>query len=108
MKTVLSKVTLFLIAAVLVISSLGINTASAAGNPFKDVSSSDEEILYLYNRGTIKGISDTMFGPKQAVTREQAATLIGRALNLDADKRKTSFPDVNSDQIGRASCRERV
>ncbi|MDN3439791.1 N-acetylmuramoyl-L-alanine amidase [Planococcus sp. APC 3900] len=98
MKTVLSKVTLFLIAAVLVISSLGINTASAAGNPFKDVSSSDEEILYLYNRGTIKGISDTMFGPKQAVTREQAATLIGRALNLDADKRKTFFPDVNSDR----------
>lgn len=98
MKTVLSKVTLFLVAAVLVISSLGINTASAAGNPFKDVSSSDEEILYLYNRGMIKGVAANMFGPKQAVTREQAATLIGRALGLNGKERKTKFADVQVDR----------
>src|SRR5690606_31976444 len=94
MKTVLSKVTLFLIAAVLVISSLGINTASAAGNPFKDVSSSDEEILYLFNKGIVNGITNTTFVPKQAVTREEAAVMIGRAKNLNKTPRKTSFPDV--------------
>ena len=98
MKNALSKVTLFLVAAVLVISSLGINTASAAGNPFKDVASSDEEILYLYNKGTIKGVSDTSFGPSQAVTREQAATLIGRALGLNGKERKTKFADVKPDR----------
>ncbi|MBT2570944.1 N-acetylmuramoyl-L-alanine amidase [Planococcus sp. ISL-110] len=95
MKTVLSKITLFLVAAVLVISSLGVQSVSAASNPFKDISSSDEEILYLWNKGLIKGISNTTFGADQVVTREQAAALIGRAIGLNGTPRKTKFPDVN-------------
>jgi len=88
---------MLLIAAVFVISSLSFTAspASAASNPFKDVASSDEEILYLWNRGLIFGVSKTTFGPQQAVTREQAATMIGRALGLPGKLRKTSFPDVN-------------
>src|SRR5690606_37415374 len=39
-----------------------------------------------------------MFGPKQAVTREQAATLIGRALGLNGKERKTKFADVQVDR----------
>ncbi|MDQ0428354.1 N-acetylmuramoyl-L-alanine amidase [Planomicrobium stackebrandtii] len=95
MKNVLSKITLFLVAAVIVISSLGIQPASAASNPFKDVSASDEEILYLWNRGLINGVSKTSFGPEQAVTREQAAALIGRAIGLNKTLRKTKFSDVD-------------
>ena len=95
MKNVLSKITLFLVAAVFVISSFGTQPASAAGNPFKDVSSSDDEILYLWNKGLINGISKTSFGPEQAVTREQAAVLIGRAVNLGSTPRKTKFSDVD-------------
>lgn len=64
MKNVFSKIILFLVAAVFVITSFGVQPASAAGNPFKDVSSSDEEILYLWNRGMINGISKTSFGPE--------------------------------------------
>ncbi|TWT07006.1 SH3 domain-containing protein [Planococcus sp. CPCC 101016] len=95
MKNVFSKMILFLVAAVFVISSFGIQSASAAGNPFKDVSSSDEEILYLWNRGLINGITKTSFGPEQAVTREQAAVLIGRAVNLGSTPRTTKFSDVD-------------
>lgn len=97
MNNLLSKITLFLVAFVLVISSLGINAASASTNPFKDVSSTDKEILYLLNKGLINGVSKTSFGPDQAITREQAATLIGRALNLNGTPRKTKFADVRPD-----------
>ncbi|ANU10086.1 N-acetylmuramoyl-L-alanine amidase [Planococcus antarcticus DSM 14505] len=95
MKNVLSKITLFLVAAVFVISSLGVQPVSAASNPFKDVSSSDEEILYLWNKGLINGVSKTAYGSEQAVTREQAATLIGRARNVNGTPRKTKFADVD-------------
>lgn len=95
MKNVLSKITLFLVAAVFVISSFSVQPVSAASNPFKDVSSSDEEILYLWNRGLINGVTKTDFGSSQAVTREQAAALIGRAVGLDKTLRKTDFADVD-------------
>ena len=95
MNSFFSKVTLFLVAAVLVISSIGLSPASAL-TPFKDVSSSDVEIDYLYNKGLIKGISSNQFGPDYSVTREQAATLIGRALGLNGTERKTKFSDVSS------------
>lgn len=95
MKNALSKVFLFLVAAVFVITSFGAQPASAASNPFKDVSSSDKEILYLWNKKLINGIDSNTFGPTDAVTREQAATLIGRAIGLKGDLRNTTFPDVN-------------
>ncbi|PKH09074.1 S-layer homology domain-containing protein, partial [Planomicrobium sp. MB-3u-38] len=95
MNSFASKVMLFLVAAVLVISSIGLSPASA-WTPFKDVSSSDVEIDYLYDRGLIKGISSNQFGPDYSVTREQAATLIGRALGLSGTERKTKFSDVSS------------
>lgn len=88
------KLTTFFIAAVLVISSMGPNQVSAV-TPFKDVSSSEVEIAYLYERGFIKGISENEFGLNNAVTREQAATLIGRALELNGTERETKFSDVS-------------
>lgn len=94
MNSIFSKVTLFLVAAVLMISTIGLSPASA-WTPFKDVSSSDVEIDYLYNKGHIKGISNNQFGPDYSVTREQAATLIGRALDLNGTERKTKFSDVS-------------
>lgn len=95
MKNVFSKIVLFLIAAVFVISTFGTPQVAAAGNPFKDVSTSDKEILYLANKGLINGINDSTFAPKDAVTREQAAALIGRALGLSGKLRKTKFSDVD-------------
>ncbi|QHJ70527.1 N-acetylmuramoyl-L-alanine amidase [Planococcus halotolerans] len=94
MNSFFSKVTLFLVAAVLVISSIGVSPASAA-TPFKDVPANDAQITYLYERNLISGISTTQFGPDYSVTREQAATMIGRSLKLNGTKRTTKFPDVS-------------
>ncbi|RLQ84888.1 N-acetylmuramoyl-L-alanine amidase [Planomicrobium sp. Y74] len=95
MNSFFNKVALFFIVAVLVISSIGLSPASA-GTPFKDVSSSEEQILYLYEKGLIHGISATEFGMRHSVTREQAVTMIGRALGFDGTERSTKFTDVSS------------
>lgn len=70
------------------------STASAA-TPFRDINSTDHEIIYLYEHGYIAGTSSTTYSPEMAVSREQAATMIGRALKLDGTQRSTSFPDVS-------------
>lgn len=69
---------------------------------FKDVSKSNtfyNEIHYLVDKKIIAGYEDGTFKPAQAVTRAQAATMIGRALGLDGTKMKTQFPDVASDSV---------
>lgn len=94
MRSLRSKLSLFFVAAILILSSFSQTPVSAA-TPFTDVSAKDVEIDYLYNRGFINGISKTKFGPEQSVTREQAATLIGRSLGLNGTERKTKFSDVS-------------
>ena len=52
---------------------------------FNDLSSNQrfyEEIHYLVNKGIITGFPDKTFRSDQAVTREQAAIMIGRALTF--------------------------
>ncbi|RAZ79668.1 N-acetylmuramoyl-L-alanine amidase [Planococcus halotolerans] len=99
MNNFISKVMLFLVAALLVISSIGPSPASA-WTVFKDIGAEDVEIDYLYDRGLIQGISKYEFGPSHLVTREQAATMIGRALGLNGTKRNTKFSDVNPTSYG--------
>ena len=53
---------------------------------FKDVARSEKDYQYLvaaYNKGVIKGISATNFNPEGDLTREQAATILIRALGLE-------------------------
>ncbi|WKA57844.1 N-acetylmuramoyl-L-alanine amidase [Planococcus shenhongbingii] len=95
MQKILVKAGLFFVALVLVITSLGSNSSSASGVPFKDIKTTDEEIIYLWNKGLINGTSKTTFSPDASVTREQAAAMIGRALKLNGTLRKTSFNDVD-------------
>lgn len=66
---------------------------------FKDVSTSNsfyDEINYLVEKEIIQGFSDGTFRPNQAVTRAQAAAMIGRALGLDGSKKATQFADVSA------------
>lgn len=54
------------------------------------------EINKLIDREIITGYEDGQFKPNRLVTREEAATIIGRALQLeDVEPRKTAFDDVN-------------
>ena len=76
------------------------HTRANTNQEFNDLSSNQrfyEEIHYLVNKGIITGFPDKTFRSDQAVTREQAAIMIGRALNLDGSKRTTKFKDVSVD-----------
>ena len=53
---------------------------------FKDVARTEKDYQYLvsaYNKGVIKGVSATNFNPEGDLTREQAATILIRALGLE-------------------------
>ncbi|OAH53846.1 hypothetical protein AWH48_11275 [Domibacillus aminovorans] len=92
----MKKTLAFLSSAVL---ALGIAAPFAEAASFKDVPDSYrfyEEIDYLSDAEIITGFPDGSFKPDQAVTRAQAAILIGKTFELDGKKRKTSFSDVNS------------
>ncbi|MFS0783164.1 beta-N-acetylglucosaminidase domain-containing protein [Bacillus sp. 1P06AnD] len=66
---------------------------------FKDLGPSHRaytEIQYLAQGKITVGDQKGNFNPNQQVTRAEAAAMIGRALNLDGTKRKTSFKDVGA------------
>ncbi|MET3681925.1 competence ComEA-like helix-hairpin-helix protein [Alkalibacillus flavidus] len=86
-----------LVSIVSVSVMLALPTAAA---DFSDVSDShqfSEEIDYLANESIINGLTDGSFNPSGTVTRGQAATMLGRALDLNGDKQTTEFPDVDPD-----------
>ncbi|WP_406944947.1 N-acetylmuramoyl-L-alanine amidase [Halobacillus sp. SY10] len=67
---------------------------------FHDVPEKYEtEIHYLIDRGIIQGYPNGNFAPTDVVTREQAATMVGRALGLDGRQRNTVFPGVDADSF---------
>ncbi|WP_182199829.1 N-acetylmuramoyl-L-alanine amidase [Paraliobacillus salinarum] len=67
---------------------------SAAG--LKDIPNnySTEEINYLIEKKIINGYPDGKFKPDNSVTRAEAMKMVGTALNLDGNKVKSTFPDV--------------
>ncbi|WP_182917029.1 S-layer homology domain-containing protein [Bacillus sp. PK3_68] len=80
--------------------SLFIPFAKAA--QFNDVTKNNrfyKEILFLSDQGIISGFPDGNFKPGQEVTRAAAAIIIGKALNLNGEKRQTQFKDVTPANI---------
>ena len=56
-----------------------------AATPFQDVSATDyyaKAVAWGHANGVISGISDTEFGPKNQITREQTFTILRRALPM--------------------------
>ncbi|MGM0842228.1 MAG: S-layer homology domain-containing protein [Bacillota bacterium] len=53
-----------------------------------------QEIMYLSDKLIVRG-EGSAFHPQEGVTRAAAATMIGRALLLDGEKRESSFSDVS-------------
>lgn len=62
-------------------------------------SSAETEINYLMQKRVINGYPDGTFRPAQAVTRAEAAIMLGKALNLSSWKRTTKFKDVASNSF---------
>lgn len=56
-----------------------------------------EEITYLMEKGIVTGYSNGTIQPDQAVTRAEAAIMIGRLKGFDGTKQETSFSDVPKD-----------
>ncbi|MGG3004700.1 S8 family serine peptidase [Geobacillus stearothermophilus] len=54
------------------------------------------EIVYLSSQGIVSGYRDGTIRPYAAITRAEAAVMLGRALHLDGTKRETAFRDVDS------------
>lgn len=54
------------------------------------------EINFLINRHIINGYPDGTFKPDWNVSREEAMTMVGRAIGLNGKERATSFKDVKA------------
>lgn len=71
---------------------------NTAAETFVDINNSYrayDEIMYLAQGKIVSG-NNGYFYPGKAVTRAEAATMLGRALGLNGNKTKTSFKDVSS------------
>lgn len=94
------KTMIFQMVAVLVLSFM-IPFQQAQAASLTDIpASSQKEINYLIQQGIISGYPDHTFKPNNKVTREEVAMMIGIALNLNGEKRKTKFSDVNPNSFG--------
>lgn len=70
--------------ATIMIRALGLEPGTSASS-FSDVSASDWYCGYIdtaASYGIIKGYSDNAFGPNDTITREQAMTMVARAMKL--------------------------
>jgi N-acetylmuramoyl-L-alanine amidase len=94
MKSVKIVVTcLFLLVTAVCFSS----PESVSAASFPDVSKSHrayDEVMYLANKKILSGYTDGTFKPDSHVTRSEAASMIGRALQLKGGYRETEYRDV--------------
>ena len=90
----------FLLSAISGTVSAEENVIYMGQNPFLDISETDpfyDAVLYCYNAGIIKGVSDTLFAPDIELTRAMFVTLLGRIaenMELKTDGYTSSFIDV--------------
>ena len=73
----------------------GNNQTNANQNPFTDITShwAKDDILALYQKGIVAGVTATTFEPDREITRAEFAALMVRALNISAPGEMT-FTDV--------------
>lgn len=78
--------------------SLPVNV-QVEGPIFKDLPNANWHtpyIVYLTSKSIVSGYDNSTIRPNELVTRAQAISMIGRALELDGTKRQTVFSDVAS------------
>ena len=71
-------------------------------NPFIDVAESDayfDAVMYVYENGLFKGVSETEFAPDTTMTRAMFVTVLGRMAGVNTQLyQKSSFTDVEMGQ----------
>lgn len=83
--------------AKMVVGLFGYKATSDAIN-FEDCKAEDWFTPYVaagVEAGVIKGVSDTEFAPNATITREDACTILGRALNKVAQSNELKFTDAD-------------
>lgn len=83
--------------AKMVVGLFGYKATSDAVN-FEDCKAEDWFTPYVaagVEAGVIKGVSDTEFAPNATITREDACTILGRALNKAAQSNELKFTDAD-------------
>ena len=83
--------------AKMVVGLFGYKATSDAVN-FEDCKAEDWFTPYVaagVEAGVIKGVSDTEFAPNATITREDACTILGRALNTVAASNELKFTDAD-------------
>lgn len=83
--------------AKMVVGLFGYKATSGAVN-FTDCGADDwftEFVAAGVEAGVIKGVSDTEFAPNATITREDACTILGRALNKVAQSAELKFSDAD-------------
>lgn len=89
------------VTVLLLVSSLTLQLKEGKAANLPDIPAQyKEEIDFLVGKGIITGYPNGTFGPDNIVTREVAATMVGRALGLDEKKRPSKFKDVDKDSFG--------
>lgn len=97
-------------AAVTLCLSMGVQPA-AAEELFDDVKENYgfyNEVEYLFDKGIINGFPDGTFRPETAITRAQAAIMLGKKLGYDGEKQGTTFSDVDSSSVASGYIAEAV
>lgn len=73
--------------AKILVLAFNLKSDEAASLPFEDINGSEwfaEYVKAAYSSGIIKGVSDSHFGTGATVTRQDAATMLYRALNAES------------------------
>lgn len=92
---------ILILATVLLLGGIFTSVSFATG--FSDVEKGErfyDEIMYLTNESIITGFPNGTFQSDAAVTRAQAAIMVGRALGYDGTLQNTKYPDVSGKASG--------
>uniref|UniRef100_UPI00058F6D2E S-layer homology domain-containing protein n=1 Tax=Effusibacillus pohliae TaxID=232270 RepID=UPI00058F6D2E len=83
------------LAAALVLGTVA--PSAFAATSFNDIDSSyaKQAILELADKGILSGVGNGQFNPQGTLTREQFATIVVKALGLQANATTSSFTDVS-------------
>ena len=83
--------------ASLIARAKGLKAADATQNPFADISNDQwycDDLMAAYGAGIIKGMSASIFGPNENVTRQDLIVMISRAYKLKSEA-ELKFDDKN-------------
>ena len=82
--------------AVMVVKMLGVDTSSYTTTSFTDVAANDyalDKIAFCAENNIISGRGNGIFDPNANITRQEAASIVARALKLTRSSSSTSFKD---------------